>query len=757
MARKERNLRVLPSGSFWRNSTTVCFISAAALIGGCPVTPPGASRVFRADTTLEELIIAAGELNVVQNDAVVTVTGNATIDGTLQTGDGRITLLVEGDLLINGTLRATAPAPNDTHADDPFDRQPSGILIVVGAGSITFGESAAVISTGPVVITDDASVLDETPEDLYDEVENVLGEEIPTLAPLPPSNAAFAGDGSKMAAHKIAPLQQGGESGPVTISGTWPPAGSAPVPGDEPVLIFRFTGSRPLVLDDWTVNGPAAPAGAGEDQGADPGEDAGGGRGRNGMRLNIRNEGGPINIVNDVVLNLANGGNGGSASAVCADATGGAGGLSGNLRMSASAGIDISGGRLTINPGRGGDGGDATVEIGTPGADGCPGGDGDDAMATGGSGADNEKRLFVRGNVAGLENVSFGPLAAGSGGDAIAEACDAGDGDPCCNGGDGGDAAAEGGSGGNAALNVSGFPVTAGLVTGGRGGNADATGGFGGDGGDCKFDDAGDGGDGGSAAATGGNGGTATNSAAGGAEGGDGGDATAVGGDAGRGGDSGFGIPGLGGFGGTANAMSGNGGAATIPGTDGNETDDDGDNGDDGEELPAEIYCLRLTDFIDLIGATILPGQYEGPVTRLGSSTQIGEIDIEFVAGAGAEYQSSAQPVPHVGIGNGTLSIDLTSLVLVTPPPGTIGGIRLEPLFAEGIDGASPLGIRALNATGGVLDAVSLAQLPNNSGNPNEPEAIDVLFETETAIAAIEIVVPRDAFVTLIRVYLLDP
>ena len=54
--------------------------------------------------------------------------------------------------------------------------------------------------------------------------------------------------------------------------------------------------------------------------------------------------------------------------------------------------------------------------------------------------------------------------------------------------------------------------------------------------------------------------------------------------------------------------MSGNGGAAVIPGTDGNETDDDGDNGDDGEELPAEIYCLRLTDFIDLIGATILPG-----------------------------------------------------------------------------------------------------------------------------------------------------
>ena len=128
------------------------------------------------------------------------------------------------------------------------------------------------------------------------------------------------------------------------------------------------------------------------------------------MRLNIWNNSGAINIVNNVTLNLPAGGDGGAATADCADATGGNGGTSGNFRMTASGGIDLSSGTLTLNAGKGGDGGKATVVEGAAAASGCPGEDGDTATATGGIGADNKKRLYAKGNVSGIENVTIGPI-----------------------------------------------------------------------------------------------------------------------------------------------------------------------------------------------------------------------------------------------------------------------------------------------------------------------------------------------------------
>ena len=70
-------------------------------------------------------------------------------------------------------------------------------------------------------------------------------------------------------------------------------------------------------------------------------------------------------------------------------------------------------------------------------------------------------RIFVRGNVAGVGNISIGAVTAGDGGAATATACDGGPGLPCCDGGPGGAASATGGKGGDASLNLGGSAITA--------------------------------------------------------------------------------------------------------------------------------------------------------------------------------------------------------------------------------------------------------------------------------------------------------
>ena len=732
----------------------LAIITALLTAGGTcpPTTTTDTPNTFTADTTVTSLSIAAADTTTVENNAEITVTGDATIDGTLSAATGRITMIVEGDLTINGTIRANDSTITDLPGDTVLADQVAGIHIIMGNGTLTLGENAVLETTGHVVVTDDADVLMSTPNELFDEVEDVSGDEFATLVPLPPDNDAFNDNGAPKTIQRE-PLQ-GAAGGPINIMGTWPPAGAAPIPGDVPVWIFRFFGNRDLNLTDWTVNGPPAPDGDDEDETNDPGTNATGKSGKNGMRLNIWNNGGPINIDN-VVLNLTDGGSGGAASGACSSATGGDGGKSGNFRMTASGGINING-SLTINPGSGGNGGDATVTGGPAGADGCPGVDGQDAEATGGAGADNKKRIYVRGNVTGVANIIIGPLSGGDGGAAEAEGCDGGNGILCCDGGKGGKGTATGGKGGDASLNISGLNLTSGAVLGGSGGEGTATGGDGGNGGPCKFGDGGDGGDGGDAEATGGAGGDASTTGAGAATGGDGGDATATGGDGGDGGDSTFGTPGSGGAGGGSAGTAGAGGSATNAGADGQFDANDGTGGADGVLDGAfTIYCIPLPFFVQPDPGAIAPGMKEGPVLDQDGITEVGRITIDFLPGDTVNYQRGESP-DHIGIGNGMLDILVSSLQL-EQAPGEIGGLRIEPLQGFAIDEANPLTVQALGAGGEVLGTATFSIIPDNFGATGELQTIDALFGDGLSIETFRIITPDGTFITIIQVYLLDP
>ncbi|MCH8965667.1 MAG: hypothetical protein IIB58_11940, partial [Planctomycetes bacterium] len=62
--------------------------------------------------------------------------------------------------------------------------QAAGIHIIIGTGTLTFGENAVLETTGHVVVTDDVDVLMSTPNELFNEVEDVSGNEFDTLVPL---------------------------------------------------------------------------------------------------------------------------------------------------------------------------------------------------------------------------------------------------------------------------------------------------------------------------------------------------------------------------------------------------------------------------------------------------------------------------------------------------------------------------------------------------------------------------------------------
>jgi hypothetical protein len=707
---------------------------------------------------METFNVAADKTMMVENDAVVTVNGDATIDGTLEGMDSRVTLRVDGKLTINGMIMSQHADTNGVEGDKPFDEHEVGIHIIVGNDEVTIGDTAKFHTTGSLIITDDETVLDGTPDEFFDQVEDIAEDDPPTFAPLPPDNAIFGdmdtnGDANTNGQPKVV----GPAMLPVTISGEWPDPNDPPPAGDNPVWIFRFNGNRDLNLDGWTVNGPPAPDGAD----ADPDNGRGPRSGKNGMRLNIWNNGGPINI-NNVVLNLTNGGAGGDDMDTCASATGKPGGKSGNFRMTASGGINMTG-PLTINPGAAGNGGSAIVTKGPAGAAGCSGAMGDSSTATGAKGADNKKRLLARGNVTGLANVTIGTLFAGDGGDATAEACDGGDGFACCSGGDGGTGTAKAGDGGDASLNVSGLPVTTGEVIGGFGGTADATGGNGGTGGSCKFGDAGDGGAGGDATATGGEGG---NASGGTSIGGDAGDGTGTGGDGGPGGDSGFGDPGTGGAMGTGTGAVMSAGTGDTNGADGEPESVDGSMGANGGDLGIIVFCIPVGNFVMLPApGEIEPGVQMGPVFNEDETEEVGSVEYELVTSQGRDsnFQYNINP-EHIGIGDGILRIDLAQLSIDGGLQGVVGGIRIVPLQGFGIDETNPLMVRALDAEGGVIGEQSFGEIPTNFGDLDNAQPLEATFETvegdptqEAVPAVFEIEAPPATFVTIYRIYLIDP
>ncbi len=193
----------------------------------------------------------------------------------------------------------------------------------------------------------------------------------------------------------------------------------------------------------------------------------------------------PMITINNFILRLGRGGNGGNATTdVCtpqATARGGNGGVSGNIKMEATKSFRIER-QFCLFPGDGGNGGSANAY----GADGisrtvaskdpalCNGENGGSATAHGGKGGDNTKELRVYGKVQGIGNIFIGSLIAGKGGNAAAKPGKGGDG--FTNGGQGGDAVASGGGGGNAHLTYPRFAgvqrVKGSVDQGGEGGDA---------------------------------------------------------------------------------------------------------------------------------------------------------------------------------------------------------------------------------------------------------------------------------------------
>lgn len=439
-------------------------LSASILLAACGGQQLGES--ITADTTVENATIAAGETLTLENGAQLRVTGELVVEGTLQSSGGPLNLVVEGSLLLNGTLRSEEDVESLPGGPDS-----AGIRLLV-LGDVEFGPQARIETNGHLIITDDEAQLARSPQEIADEADSASGD-LPTLVPLPPDDPAFEEE-ARLPGQKVGQLAPRalGALPPILIGGE---VDLRHFPGDQRIILLRFKGARDLFIAGLKVSGPPAPAGETDAPDVPEGEsgDAKGGNGKNGMRLNIWNTNGNVNIQNST-FNLTDGGDGGDAFATCGKAEGGAGGKSGNMRI--TSGISISVTSVTINPGRSGDGGDAYTDCDVPG--------GDAEEAIGGPGGDNTKRLHARGNVS-IDDLTIGPLIAGDGGDADAFAADGADGVGCEDGQDGGWASAEGGKGGDASLSVSGLPATVSEVRAGNGGDATAVAGDGGNGGFC--------------------------------------------------------------------------------------------------------------------------------------------------------------------------------------------------------------------------------------------------------------------------------
>lgn len=113
----------------------------AVLTAGGTCTTTGTTDpmdTITSDTTVESLSIAAGDTTTVEGNAKITVTGDATIDGTLSAATGRLTLIVDGDLVINGTIMANDSTITDLPGDIALADQVAGIHIIVGTGTVTW-------------------------------------------------------------------------------------------------------------------------------------------------------------------------------------------------------------------------------------------------------------------------------------------------------------------------------------------------------------------------------------------------------------------------------------------------------------------------------------------------------------------------------------------------------------------------------------------------------------------------------------------
>lgn len=450
--------------------------------------------------------------------SITFVSGNQTFSDGLSVGGSQAlvirnttasavtTLDVQGDFVCNGDIdiwdtattvrfnisgKAALGCSVRFSTDDPANQ----VVFVVGGG-VTLTEGFSTPSTGHVIVTDNAALI-RSPDDFVADSTTDDGV-TPSIMP--------AGDSTPTArtAALAAPVPRATACTTThTLRGAF-----APPLNRRNINPGRYDG-RPVVLAAWfdcdvVVDNARVDPPRWDDLPASDRADRHGGAGRKGLTLNLKS-GGKIKFSGNNFLTLMNGGRGQNHTVTGnpAVAHAGNGGASGDLKIAAAAGFDFTNGTLTIIPGRGGDGGNATA-TGTAGASGCPGQAGGDATATGGDGASEIKVLKARGfDPSG--KVFLGDVRGGSGGRADATGGAGGAGAPGqCNGGAGGHATTQAGKGGDASFRFSGTgTVAAPLTVGGNAGATVARSGRGGDGGDrtTRCDLGGNGGNGGSSTA----------------------------------------------------------------------------------------------------------------------------------------------------------------------------------------------------------------------------------------------------------------
>lgn len=458
-----------------------------------PITLVSASQSFA-----NGLSIAAGSALVIQNatspsSTTLDVQGDFTCNGDLEIWNS------PASIRINATGKATLGCNIRFIKDSSYNN-----LTIVAGGVISMLEGFNPPTTGHVVITDDASLI-RSP-DAY--VTDATSDDGVTPSIIPTSDS-----GAISIAPPVAPRPRAGVAG---CAGTHTLAGALAPPARRRALGQGSFDGTPVVLAAWfrcnvDVNTVKVDPPTWDEPPRSDSADKTASNGRKGLTLNLKSSG-KIKFNGDSVFTLMDGGKGQSktVSGNPANAIAGNGGASGDLKIAAAGGIDLSTGTLTIVPGRGGDGGDA-VAAGTKGADGCPGAAGALANATGGAGGESKKVLKARGFDP-TGKVFVGDIKGGHGGSADANAGDGGNGTPGkCNGGAGGSASAVAGKGGDASFRYSGTGAVAAPATlGGNGGNAVAQSGHGGNGGNrttrCQV--GGNGGAGGASTAKGGLAGT---------------------------------------------------------------------------------------------------------------------------------------------------------------------------------------------------------------------------------------------------------
>ncbi len=464
--------------------------------------PANSTTTISGDTTyLKGLEITPGNTTIIDHSeddgTTINIIGDFDCAGKIDVQDADTTL----------RINVTGNANLNCEIEFPATGTGSSQAVIVVDGLINISQGFNPFTNGSVIIVDDETLI-KTPAEYAADAQ--VDDGISPVIMKPADNQAdtAAAGFTRGSNSGFGIMARDCNAGAHTISGAWSP-------NDELQNLDQGVSQEPLVFSVWTecdlnidnfeIDPPIwadPPPTNGE--GDNPPE-ANGADGRKGMTLNAHTNG-KMKFSGNSVLNLMDGGNGQPAdhSGNPAKATGGNGKPSGDLKIQAGGGFTFAdGATLTINPGKGGDGGDATA-TGTAGlVTDCLGTNGGNATATGGDGGENKKKLTVRG-IDPAGKIFIGGIEGGIGGKGTATGGKGGDGKDggACNGGNGGTATANGGDGGDASFSFSGTgSLTDPEVFAGDGGDASGEAGAGGKGGDNNPNQGGDGGNGGDSGA----------------------------------------------------------------------------------------------------------------------------------------------------------------------------------------------------------------------------------------------------------------